>query len=210
MTNQNNEFSKLKDYSVPPNSTLYLIILLYEVPEELDDVIFDLYWGYPVTQTWGRDFLDASVFLYSGLEYVDLIDFRHSVSYRCPGAIRHSGYADRDEEKRLFNQTISVSIKSLPAKIDNLIFTLSAWNSPNISEYRKPSVKFFDANYPDKQLCTDEMSRAADSQAIIMCSLSRKNGQWHAVSLKSPASGNAKNYKPLKTEIVNLIENGYT
>ena len=196
---------------MPPNSTLYLIILLYAVPEGLDHVIFDLYWGYPDTQTWRRrDFLDASVFLYSGSEYVDVVNFRHSISYHCLNAVQHSGYAQMDDDERLGHQKITVFIKSIPAKIDNLIFTLSAYRSSNISKYRKPSVKFFDKNFPDKQLCSDEMSRAANSQAIIMCSLSRKNGVWHAVSLKIPASGNVNNYDPLKTEIVRLIRMGYT
>ena len=194
---------------MPPNSTLYLIILLYAVPEGLDHVIFDLYWGYPDTQTRRKYYLDASVFLYSGLEYLAVVDFRHR-SYSCQNAVTHSGYAEKDDDERTYHQKITVSIKSLPAEIDNLIFTLSAYNSSNISKYRKPSVKFFDKNFPDKQLCSDEMSRAAYSQAIIMCSLSRKNGVWHAVSLKSPAPGNAKNYEPLKTNIVSLIKKGYT
>ena len=186
-----------------------LIILLCAVPDELDNVIFDIYWGYPDTQTRKGSYLDASVFLYSGKEYLSVVDFRHRRSDR-RNAVTHSGYAEKDDDERLFHQKITVSIKSLPAEIDNLIFTLSAYNSANISKYRKPSVQFFDAKFPDKQLCSDEMSHATNNQAIVMCSLSRKNGAWHAVSLKSPASGNAKNYEPLKTKIVSLIKKGYT
>ena len=209
---QNNAVLKLKDHNVQPNSRIYLLVLLYAIPDEFDDVIFDLFWGYPdslllTSANYGRDYLDASVLLYSGSKFVDVIDFSNKSSKLCSG-VEHSG--DRmDDTKRLGHHTIDVSIKSLPTHIDKLVFILSAWRSPNISKFRNPSLRFFDAKFPDVQLCSDEMSEVADSQAIIMCCLTNKENVWQVFSLKHLSAGNALNYEPLKRNIVSLIAKGY-
>jgi stress response protein SCP2 len=197
---------KLKDYHIPPNSTIYLQVLLYAIPEDFDNVIFDLFWGYPGGK---KDYLDASVFLYNDTEFVEVLDYNNRASKSCP-AVEHSGDV-MDNIQRLGHHTIKVSIKSIPPqKINKLVFTLSAWNSPNISKYPNPSLKFFEAKFPDRQLCSDEMSRAAHSQAVIMCCLTNKGGGgWHVFSLKHPSAGNAMNYDPLKKKIANLIKEGY-
>ena len=194
----------IKDYDIQPNSTLYLLVLLYAIPEDFDEVIFDLFWGYPQR---GKDYLDASVFLYSGSEFVEFVDYNNRTGKLC-SAVTHSG-DKMDNKKRLGHHTINVSIKSIPVYINKLVFTLSAWNSPNISKYPNPSLKFFDAKFPDRQLCSDEMSDAAHSQAIIMCCLTKRGGGWQVFSLKHLSAGNAMNYTPLKKKIVNLIEKGH-
>ena len=174
-------------------------MLLYEIPEDYDNVIFDLFWGYPQS---GKDFLDASVLLFRGTDVVEVVDFHHKES-RC-SAVTHSGDVVDDAKKR-GHQTIKVSIKSIPSRINRLVFTLSAWNSPSISKYTNPSLNFYDARCPDKQLCDDRMDQVADSQAIIMCCLTHRNSKWRVVSLKHPSRGNAMDYEPLKNTIVSLI-----
>jgi stress response protein SCP2 len=201
---QNNELLRLKDHHVQPDSRIYLLVLLYAIPDEFDHVIFDLFWGYPNS---GRDYLDASVLLYNGSKFVDVVDFRNKTSTLCPG-VEHSGDV-MDDDKRLGHHTINVSIKSIPVHVDKLVFTLSAWRSPNISKFRNPSLKFFDAEFPDRQLCSDEMSEAANSQAIVMCCLTNKGGGWQVFSLKNLSAGNAMNYEPLKRNIVSLIIKGF-
>ena len=176
--------------------------MLFEVPEGLNHVTFDLFWGYPAK---GRDYLDASVLFYSGTNFIDLFDYCHTGRSQSGSAVKHSGDV-MDDQKCLGHHTIHVSIKSIPPHIDKLVFTLSAWNSPNISKYPNPSLRFFDANFPDKQLCSDEMSNAAFSQAIIMCSLSKREGIWQVISLKTPSAGNAKNYEALQAKTVDLIQ----
>ena len=201
---QNNEVLTLKNYHVQPNSTIYLLVLLYAIPDGFDNVIFDLFWGYPHS---GRDYLDASVLLYSGSKFVEVVDYGRTVSQSC-SAVQHSGDV-MDDAKRLGHHTIKVSIKSIPAHINKLVFTLSAWNSPSISKYPNPSLRFFDAKRPNKQLCDDKMSHAAYSQAIIMCCLTNRGSGWQVFSLKNLSAGNAKNYEPLKSKIVGLIGSGY-
>ena len=190
----------LKDYHVQPNSTIYLLVLLYEVPDDYDHVIFDLFWGYPES---GKDFLDASVLLYSGSEFVEFVDFRCTFSQSCP-AVEHSADVMEDD-KRLGHHTINVWIKSISPRINRLVFTLSAWNATTISKYPNPSLKFFDARCPNKQLCDDKMENVANSQAVIMCCLIKRASKWRVVSVKRPSAGNAKDYEPLKNSIVSLI-----
>ena len=172
-------------------------MVLYEIPDSLDHVKFDLYWGYPRK---GRDYLDASVLSYSGSYFYNKADYRGSGI----SGVFHSGDV-MDDNQRLGHHTIDVKLKSLPASVDKLFFTLSAWNSPNISKYKNPSLRFFDAKEPNKQLCSDQMDHAAYSQAIIMCSLSKINGQWTVCSLRTLSAGNAKNYYPLQQTISGII-----
>jgi len=174
--------------------------VLYEISESLDHTIFDLFWGYPSS---GRDYLDASVLIYSGMCFQGLVDFSH----RSFTGVSHSGDV-MDDSKSLGHHTIDVKLKSLPTTVDKLFFTLSAWNSPNISKYKNPSLRFFDAKEPNKQLCSDRMQNAAYSQAIIMCSLSKINGSWKVFSLRTPSAGNARDYVPLQQKIAGIISQG--
>jgi len=190
----------LQNYSVQPFSTVHLIVVLYEISDSLDHVIFDLFWGYP---TKGCDYLDASVLIYSGTSFQGLVDWSH----RLFSGVSHSGDV-MDPAKRLGHHTINVKLKSLPAAVDKLFFTLSAWSSPNISKYKNPSLRFFDAKEPNKQLCSDQMQHAAYSQAIIMCSLSKINGAWKVFSLRTLSAGNAMDYAPLQQTISGIISQG--
>ena len=175
-------------------------MVLYEISESLDNVIFDLFWGYPTSR---RDYLDASVLIYSGSSFQTVVDFR------CRGfsGVTHSGDV-MDDVKRLGHHTINVKLKSLPSSVDKLFFTLSAWNSPNISKYKNPSLRFFDAKEPNKQLCSDQMQYAVYSQAIIMGSLCKINHSWKVLSLRKQSAGNAKNYSPLQQTIGRVIVQG--
>lgn len=110
-----------------------------------------------------------------------------------------------DDEKRLGHHTINVKLKSLPPYIDKLFFTLSAWRSPNISKYKNPSLRFFDAKEPNKQLCSDEIQKAAYSQAIIMCALLKIDGTWNVFRLNTLSAGNARDYTPLQQTISRII-----
>ena len=196
------KLAELQDCSVQPFSTLHLIVLLYAIPDSFDHVVFDLFWGYPDGRK--RDYLDASVLIYSGQEFQAIVDYRN-LSF--DSAVYHSGDVMKDAE-RLGHHTINVKLKSLPDKIDKLFFTLSAFILPNISKYKNPSLRFFDAREPAKQLCSDQMEHAAHSQAIIMCCLSKINGAWRVFSLRTLSAGNAMNYAPLKETINGIIAQG--
>ena len=197
-THVGSKLATLQDYAVKPFSTVHLIVVLCEISDQsLDHTIFDLFWGYP---SRGCDYLDASVLIYSGAFHQGLVDYDQDFFT----GIWHSGDV-MDDSKRLGHHTINVKLKSLPATVDKLFFTLSAWNSPNISKYKNPSLRFFDAKEPNKLLCSDQMQKAAYSQAIIMCALFKIDGTWNVFRLNTLSAGNARDYTPLQQTISRII-----
>ena len=194
------KLATLQDYAVQPLSILHLIIMLYEISDSLDHVIFDLFWGYPSN---GCDYLDASVLIYSCKCCTGKVDFDDRVS----SGVSHSGYV-MDDAKRLGHHTIDVKLKSLPTAVEKLFFSISAWDSPNVSKNKKPSLRFFNAKERNKQLCSDQMDHAAHSQAVIMCSLCKMNGAWKVFSLCTLSPGNAKDYTKLQQTINEIIAQG--
>ena len=192
----------LAENNIPPYATLYLVILLYAIPEAFDHVVFDLHWGYPYS---GRDYLDASCLVYQGTQFINVVDYRH----RNAIGIFHSGDV-MDDYNRVGHHTIHVYLKQLPGHITHLFFTLSAWSSPNISRYPNPSLKFYEASNMKKDLCKTTFTHAGNSQAVIMCFLSKNSqGRWEIYESGKLSAGNAKGYNPLKSTISNLISSGY-
>ncbi|XP_053390664.1 uncharacterized protein LOC128553508, partial [Mercenaria mercenaria] len=195
--------SRLADFSCKPNSTVSLVVLLFAVPENFNHVVFDLYWGFPST---GPDYLDASCLMYNGSNYSTRADYCH----RDPiDAVCHSGDI-MDRKLKRGHHTISIKLKELPDSMTHLFFTLSAWRSPDISRYPNPSLKFYEAVNPTKDLCETTFTHARNSQAVIMCSLSRKgNGQWKIFSFGTLSAGNAMGYTPLLKTIQELLTQGF-
>ncbi|KAH3751692.1 hypothetical protein DPMN_186261 [Dreissena polymorpha] len=200
---ENGSKARLNQFSVQPNSTIMLVVLLFAIPENFNDVVFDLYWGYP---SHGRDYLDASCLMFSGTQFYSLCDFGNT---RPCTAIRHSGDI-MDDLGRKGHHTMNVSLKNMPSTVTHLFFTLSAWSSPNISRYPNPSLKFYEASKPGKDLCKTTFQHAGAYQAVVMCSLSRgKHGKWEIFESGKCSAGNARNYEPLKATIQTLISQGY-
>ncbi|XP_046352764.2 uncharacterized protein LOC124132734 [Haliotis rufescens] len=194
---------KLSDYNIQPNSTVYLVVLMLAIPEGFDHVVFDLYWGFPLS---GQDYLDASCLLYKGTDFVSLADWRnHSCGNN---AVKHSGDII-NHSKRQGHHIINVSLKNIPSNVSHLFFTLSAWTAPNISKYPNPSLKFYEADKPNTDLCKTTFTHANHSQAVIMCSVSRSGGGWAIYESGKLSAGNAKRYDPIKGSIRTLISQGY-
>lgn len=182
---------KLEDYNVQPFATVHLMILLYAIPQNFNHVIFDLFWGYP---SRGMDYLDASCLIFSGKSHIATVDYNHR-RYNSD-AVKHSGDV-MDRVKRIGHHTIEVHLKDIPSNVTHLYFTLSAWNSPTIAHYPNPSLKFFEASNKQKDLCKTTFTHACNSQAVIMCSVSRSGGQWRIFESGKLSAGNAKDYSPL-------------
>lgn len=192
----------LSNNNIPPFATLYLVVLLYEIPEAFDHVVFDLFWGYP---SHGRDYLDASCLVYQGTKFLNLADYKH----RKFSGLVHSGDV-MDHSKRTGHHTIHVYLKQLPGDVTHLFFTLSAWMSPNIAKYPNPSLKFYEASNTEQDLCNTTFTHAGNSQAVVMCSVSKNShGRWEIYESGKLSAGNAMNYHPLQSTISNLIKTGY-
>ena len=197
----------LKDHKVPSESKLHLIIVLWAVPDELENAVFDFYWGLPYGRD--KDYLDVSVLVYSGRTNLGVIYYRDPYLSLCPGVV-HSGPADMYHYKREGRHQVTVNLKTVPHHVDKLVFTLSAWRSSSISEYPYYRLNFYDVNYPDKQLCSDKVDvRLKVNKSIIMCCLSKKNGIWEVIDMKKGSDGFTRNYYPLKREIETLIRDGF-
>lgn len=192
----------MSENGIPPYATLYLVVLLLEIPDSYDHVVFDLHWGYPA---FGCDYLDASCLGYQDLQFVKLADFRRSTLK----GVTHSGDV-MDDCNRIGHHTIDVHLKQVPSNVTHLFFTLSAWQSPNISRFPNPSLKFYEASDMKKDLCKTTFTEAGNSQAIVMCSLSKnKQGRWEIYENGKLSAGNAMDYSPIKSTISNLIRSGY-
>lgn len=210
------------------NATVCLVVCLYSIPDDLDHVTFDLFWGYPIENTqpfssntssflkgllggvaftstcFTRDYLDASCMMFRKTKYSGTVDF----SNRKQPGIEHSGDV-MDDKNRIGHHTIDLHLKKIPTDITHLFFTLSAWSSPTISKFPNPSLKFYDASNKEKDLCSTSFTHANSSQAVIMCSLSKKSGRWQIYKSGKLSAGNANNYAPLVATIENLISDGF-
>ena len=196
----------LKDHNVPPESKLHLIIVLWAVPDELENAVFDFYWGLPRGRD--KDYLDVSVLVYSGRENLGVIYYRDPYLSLCPGVV-HSGPADMYYYEREGRHQVKVNLKIVPHHVDKLVFTLSAWRSSSISEYPHYRLNFYDVNFPGKQLCTVKVDHLEDYKSIIMCCLSKKNGRWEVRDIKKGSDGFTRNYYPIKQKIEKLIQKGF-
>ncbi|XP_053401087.1 uncharacterized protein LOC123549658 [Mercenaria mercenaria] len=199
--------AKLSDYNIPSNSNISLIMPLYCIPEHLDHVVFDLSWEFPPVNP---DFLDATCMAFRKDEFVQVIDWTHSSNkYYLSNSIKHSEKNLTDPGAKTGHQTIHVHLKSVPGNITHLYFTLSSWRSPNLSEFRNPSLKFYEASSENVNLCETTFGHALSSQAVIMCSVVRAGTKWQIFECGagSLVAGNAKCYNPIRARIAELIQN---
>ncbi|XP_046855403.1 uncharacterized protein LOC124448402 [Xenia sp. Carnegie-2017] len=195
----------LKDYNIPPNSTVHLIIVLYAIPDDLEEVVFNFCWKIPDNRRC--DFLDVSVFAYNNDKNLGLVYYNERISSKLPGIV-HSGPARI--RHRIGHQHVNVNLKKIPDHVHKLVFTLSASRSSSISAYPYYRLQFYDINYPDRQLIDAEVDmQLKDHKSIIMCCLSRITGPWEVIEVKEGSRGSAKGCRPLKDTIKSLIRQGF-
>ncbi|XP_053401088.1 uncharacterized protein LOC128557590 [Mercenaria mercenaria] len=199
--------ARLSDYNIGCNANISLIMPLYCIPEHLDHVVFDLSWEFPAVNP---DFLDATCMAFEKDEFIQVIDWTHSSNeYYLNGSIKHSEKNLTGPGAKTGHQTIHVHLKRVPGKITHLYFTLSSWRSPNLSEFRNPSLKFYEASSENVNLCETTFGHALSSQAVIMCSAVRAGTKWQIFECGagSLVAGNAKCYNPIRARIAELIDN---
>ncbi|XP_071798977.1 uncharacterized protein [Asterias amurensis] len=188
-------------YKVIPSATIYVRRLLYAVQNSnLKKVVFDLNWGYPAR---GKDFLDATAIIFSGTELVDYLDYR-KLSH---DSMSHSGDV-MDNYKKKGHHLITVNLQEVPDEFTHIFFTLSSYESPTISKFPNPSLKFYEKDRPDEMLCEDTVEKTNFSQAIVMCWISRDKGKWCVYSAGKASAGNSEDYEPLYKTISDIIANG--
>ncbi|RUP51298.1 hypothetical protein BC936DRAFT_148834, partial [Jimgerdemannia flammicorona] len=86
---------------------------------------------------------------------------------------------------------IIADLANLPQDVQHLYFVLSAWKSPTIGHFPNPSFQMFDKEKPTKQLCQYCIEKAANSQAVILCCVSRTRQGWEVKVDGRLSAGNA-------------------
>ena len=181
-------------YNLAPGSVVNLLVLMYEIGENMKNMTFDLYWGYPVT---GQDHLDGTAMAFSNNGTQEaFVDYSHRSS---AGYFSHSGDL-MDSVKQVGHHIIKVSLDQIPQSVTRVYFVLSAYNSPTIAAYPNPSVKLFEDSKPNHNLADYSITSVKQSQAVVMCCLMR-GSKWRVVIVGRGCSGNAKNYAPIISEI---------
>ncbi|CAB4485265.1 hypothetical protein RhiirA5_454557 [Rhizophagus irregularis] len=188
----------LQDYKIEPGSHIQLIVVLYSITraESIKSLIFDLFWTYPGS----IDYLDGTCLLYKGDEFVRKYDYMSILYPKFPD-MRHSG-DKMDEPNKKGSQRITAKLDALPPEITQLYFVLSSFKSPTIGHFKAPGFKLIDETQPDKPLCAYQLENAADSQAVIMCCVSRVGqGMWEVIQIGKLSKGNANDYDPIEKSI---------
>ncbi|CAG8718326.1 15019_t:CDS:2, partial [Cetraspora pellucida] len=169
----------LKSYGICTNSHIQLIAVLYSISKKdsLKNLVFDLYWDYPIT---GVDFLDGTFLIYEGNRLWKTYDYEHKVYSDTP-YILHSGDIAGTTSG---HHKIKVKLNQLPPSVTQLYLILSSFTSPTIKHFRNPSFKLYDEARPDKQLCEYNIHKADNSQAVLMCLIHRSYyGKWKVIEI---------------------------
>ncbi|CAG8677425.1 10665_t:CDS:2, partial [Acaulospora morrowiae] len=195
-----NRGANLSDYKIGVGSHIQLIVVLYNITraESIKNLTFDLYWGYPANGA--QDYLDGSCLLYAGDTFWRKYDYA-SVYYPSFPHMKHSG-DEMDHANKRGHQRIVAKLDQLPPEVTQLYFVLSSWKSPTIGHFRTPTFRLYDESQPDKELCTYTIQQAANSQAVIMCCVSRAGqGMWQVIQIGRLSAGNANDYDPIEISI---------
>ena len=110
-----------------------------------------------------------------------------------------------DDTNKIGHHTIEAKLEKLPDRITQLYFVLSSYRSPTIGNYPNPSFKMVDKTQPDKALCSYQLGQAADSQAVIMCCISRGTQGWEVFQIGKLCDGNVDDYEPIKKSITECL-----
>ena len=84
----------------------------------------------------------------------------------------HSGDVMRANGGR---HEITVHLPKVEKKVTDLFFTLSAYNCGDLSLFKAPSIRFFDA-FDDTELAKYTVSSCGGAQAVVLANLQRTSG----------------------------------
>jgi tellurium resistance protein TerZ len=131
--------------------------------------------------------LDASALLFAGREPVEVVFFRHLTSD--DGSVRHTGDnltggagAGGDDE------TILVDLGRVPARIDQIVFTVNSFTGQTFAEVQNAFCRLIDET-TGQELARYTLSGGGTSTAQIMAKLHRVGGGWQLKAIGEPATG---------------------
>lgn len=115
--------------------------------------------------------------------------------------MKHSGDLMDNTNKR-GHERITAKLDQLPPEVTQLYFVVSTFKYPTIGHFKTPIFRLIDETQPDKLLCTYQLEQAADSQAVILCCISRVGqGTWQVIQIGKLSRGNCEDYDPIEYSI---------
>jgi len=179
----------------------------------LSQLEFHLKWEFPQPKidVSKKDYLDGICMVYCENRLAQVIDFRSAheevllhdgsetreANDMCKAinrAIQHSG----DEMSETGGeQCLQIDLSALPLEVTDVYFVLAAFESATLADFPHPAVGIYDA-YSKRQLTEYQLDSAGESQAIIMCCLTRASGRWVMHGMGIPTEGGVKSYEPIR------------
>ena len=169
----------------------------------LEVVKLHLDWTFPGNAS---DFLDGSCLLLEEDACTGIVDYRGGNQGKKPvpkEAVKHSGDVMRENGGR---HEITVHLPQVSSTVTDLFFTLSAYNCGDLSLFREPSIKFFDA-FDDTELAKYTVSSCGGAQAVVLANLQRTSGgSWQVHAHGKKSSGTVRDYAPILQDIAPFQE----
>lgn len=182
----------------------------YLAAATLSAVDVEEHWSWADADT---KYLDATCLVYDcEHNYVGHLDYNNTTMREVngrsikEGALVHSG-DQLDHEKQSGFHQIHVRLEALPATVQYLYITVSAWSDAKLRDIRQPSVRLLD---PDRQeLCRYDVDGADGGKtAILMCVLHRRPerstsqvSRWALEAIGDVGDGAADRYGPIHSMI---------
>ena len=168
----------------------------------LEVVKLHLDWTFPGNSS---DFLDGSCLLLEQDACTGIVDYRGGDrgKKKVPKeAVSHSGDVMRANGGR---HEITVHLPKVEKKVTDLFFTLSAYNCGDLSLFKAPSIRFFDA-FDDTELADYTVSQCGGAQAVVLANLQRTaGGSWRVQAHGKKSSGTVRDYTPILEDIAPLV-----
>ena len=142
--------AKLQDFNVKANTSILLLVVLYNIPERLNDVTFDITWGLAPNDC---DYIDSNCFVFSGTRVLMNVAWQSSLRNYANGAITHSGDLFDYNDGRPGHQIIKAKMHNIPSNVTHLFFVLSSYSGPTLQHFPNQTLRFFDNATPSKDLC---------------------------------------------------------
>ncbi|KAF0525875.1 tellurium resistance protein terz-like [Gigaspora margarita] len=200
-----NEIDKsIVSYGIHAGCQIQLVVILDSITKEvsIDNLVFDLHWGFPIT---GCDFLDGTCLIYAGKSLWRKYDYR-STSYPDINYIRHSGDI-MDSTNQRGHHRFTINLNQLPKEVSTLYFVLSTYDYPNIGNFVNPSFQLYFENSPQEHLNNYSIQTTANAQAVIMSYVARSFERWEVIEAGILSDGNVNNYGPIERRILDLEQN---
>ena len=163
----------------------------------LDTVDLHLDWKFPGPNYYKADYLDGSCLTYAQDTRREFVDYQHMEGT----GITHSGDVMREGAGR---HEIRVRLDEVEQCVTELYFVLSAYNCQDLSRFSAPSVRLFDPQTPEAQLC--EYKAASADSALVMAALQRHGDSWRVIAVGRPCDGTVRDYTPIYAAIAPFQE----